>query len=152
MNLQELSAVSEDCINNQFVVEAVALNDSYDSYGTRKTKKVYNKYSHQGSQGQVKARLSEEKYKGILVQYDAQSVKCVACEAVLHPSTTSIHRHVITPKHIKNMALKKSEQEPVNAIPRYNFDELYYQDYRDPNSKCAIVLTSFFHPSVNTYC
>jgi len=113
--------------------ETANVNDSgYESFGaTKKTKKTYNKYSHKGSEGQVKARLSEEKYKGILVPYDANSVKCTSCDAILHPSTTSIHRHVITPKHIKNQALKKSETES-NAI-RFSRNESYYSDYREPS-------------------
>jgi len=130
-NLPDAQSIDAGC-HSGYSLDSAPLNES--AFGaSNKVKKTYNKYSHKGSQGQVKARLSEEKYKGILVPFDSNSVKCTACDAILHPSTTSIHRHVITPKHIKNQALKKSETESNNV--RISRNEKYYSDYREPICK-----------------
>ena len=108
----------------------------------KKGKKIYQKYTHKGSQGQVKARLSEEKYKGILAQYDEHSVKCIYCDAILHPSTTSIQRHVVTPKHEKNMALKKTDRnhDQSHNSNRYSTVEPLYANYREPIRKSLLLV------------
>ena len=115
-----------------FSVDAIPLSD-FDALQKKKVKKVYHKYTHKGSTGQVRARLSDEKYKGILVQYDENSLKCIYCEAILHPSTTSIQRHVLTPKHVKNMTLKI--KQTVNEGLGYSSKNSLYSEYREPSRK-----------------
>ena len=116
-----------------FSIDAIPIPDNFDALQKKKVKKVYHKYTHKGSTGQVRARLSDEKYKGILVQYDENSLKCIFCEAILHPSTTSIQRHVVTPKHVKNVTIKIKQNS--NEVMGYSSKDPLYSEYREPICK-----------------